>query len=111
MGWHRLTSAAGMRGNALVIGHVDTSRPSGVAGRFGLLRAGDTARIVRGDGTTAEFRIDSVERVRPGRFPVGRVYGPAGRSGIRLVSLGARSDRRGGRHPDTVIAYGHASRR
>jgi sortase (surface protein transpeptidase) len=109
-GWYRLGAAPGSRGAAVIIGHVDTATGPAIFYRLGDLRPGDRARVLRADGRTAVFRIDSVERVEKDRFPTQRVYGDPGYAAIRLITCGGRFDRGSGHYTDNVIAYGHLVR-
>lgn len=109
-GWYRLGAAPGSRGAAVIIGHVDTTTGPAIFYRLGDLRPGDQARVLRADGRTAVFRIDSVERVEKDRFPTQRVYGDPGYAAIRLITCGGRFDRGSGHYTDNVIAYGHLVR-
>ncbi|WP_217919913.1 class F sortase [Actinomadura sp. BRA 177] len=109
-GWYRLGAAPGSRGAAVIIGHVDTAREPAILYRLGDLRPGDQARVLRADGRTAVFRIDSVERVDKDQFPTRRVYGDPGYAAIRLITCGGRFDRGSGHYTDNVIAFGHLVR-
>ncbi|WUI00268.1 class F sortase [Spirillospora sp. NBC_00431] len=109
-GWYRLGAAPGSRGAAVIIGHVDTSTGPAVFHRLGDLRPGDRANVLRADGRTAVFRIDSVERVGKNSFPTRRVYGDPGYAAIRLITCGGRFDRGTGHYTDNVIAFGHLVR-
>jgi hypothetical protein len=66
--------------------------------------------VLRADGRTAVFRIDSVERVGKDHFPTRRVYGDPGYAAIRLITCGGRFDRGSGHYTDNVIAFGHLVR-
>ncbi len=66
--------------------------------------------MLRADGRTAVFRIDSVERVDKDQFPTRRVYGDPGYAAIRLITCGGRFDRGSGHYTDNVIAFGHLVR-
>ncbi|WP_230420729.1 class F sortase [Actinomadura soli] len=109
-GWYRLGAAPGSRGAAVIIGHVDTATGPAIFHRLGDLRPGDRASVLRADGRTAVFRIDSVEHVGKNRFPTRRVYGDPGYPAIRLITCGGRFDRRSGHYTDNVIAFGHLVR-
>lgn len=109
-GWYRLGAAPGSRGAAVIIGHVDTASGPAIFYRLGDLRPGDQARVLRTDGRTAVFRIDSVERIEKDRFPTQRVYSDPGYAAIRLITCGGRFDRGSGHYTDNVIAYGHLVR-
>ncbi|WP_242891469.1 class F sortase [Actinomadura litoris] len=106
-GWYRLGAAPGSRGAAVIIGHVDTADGPAVFYRLGRLRPGDRASVLRADGRTAVFGIDSVERFAKDRFPTNRVYGDPGYAAIRLITCGGRFDRDAGHYLDNVIAFGH----
>ncbi|POM26167.1 Sortase family protein [Actinomadura rubteroloni] len=109
-GWYRLGPAPGSRGAAVIIGHVDSQRGPAVFYRLGELRPGDRFSVRRADGSTAVFRVDSVERVAKDRFPTERVYADPGYPAIRLITCGGRFDRGTGHYVDNVIAYGHLLR-
>ncbi|TDD94519.1 class F sortase [Actinomadura rubrisoli] len=109
-GWYRLGAAPGSRGAAVIIGHVDTVHGPAVFYRLGRLGPGDRASVLRADGRTAVFAIDSVERVGKDRFPTNRVYGDPGYAAIRLITCGGRFDRDAGSYVDNVIAFGHLLR-
>jgi hypothetical protein len=106
-GWYRLGPAPGSRGAAVIIGHVDTADGPAVFHRLGELRPGDRVGVLRADGRTALFRIDSVERFGKDLFPTRRVYGDPGHAAIRLITCGGRFDRGSGHYTDNVIAFGH----
>ncbi|TYK47196.1 class F sortase [Actinomadura decatromicini] len=109
-GWYRLGAAPGSRGAAVIIGHLDTARGPAVFYRLGELRPGDQATVLRSDGRTAVFEIDSIERVDKKRFPTGRVYGDPGYAAIRLITCAGRFDRAIGDYTHNVIAYGRLVR-
>ncbi|MEV3926624.1 class F sortase [Actinomadura coerulea] len=106
-GWYRHGSWPGSIGAAVLIGHVDSSRGPGVFFRIGQLRPGDKVAVQRADGSSAVFRIDSVERVRKTKFPTRRVYSNPGYAAIRLVTCGGIFDTDTRHYIDNVIAYGH----
>ncbi|MFD0538121.1 sortase domain-bontaining protein [Actinomadura luteofluorescens] len=108
--WYRLGAAPGSRGAAVIIGHVDSARGPAVFYRLGELRPGDRASVLRADGRTAVFRVDSVERFGKARFPTRRVYSDPGYAAIRLITCGGRFDRATGHYVDNVIAFGHLVR-
>ncbi|QXJ23468.1 class F sortase [Actinomadura graeca] len=109
-GWYRLGAAPGSRGAAVIIGHVDTTRGPGVFYRLGRLRPGDRTSVLRADGRTAVFEIDSVEHFGKDSFPTNRVYGDPGYAAIRLITCGGRFDPVTGHYVDNVIAFGHLLR-
>jgi hypothetical protein len=105
-GWYQSGAAPGQRGSAVILGHVDT-RKDGPAVFYQLerLRPGDTIRVRRGDGRTAAFQVDSVERFPRERFPTSRVYGPLDYPGLRLVTCGGLFDYQRHQYQDNVMVF------
>jgi hypothetical protein len=106
-GWYRYGPAPGMRGAAVVLGHLDDRRGAAAFYRLGAVRPGAVVRVARDDGVTAEFRVDGVEQVPKARFPASRVYGEVRYAGLRLVTCGGPFDRRRRSYRDNVIVYAH----
>ncbi|MCO5972272.1 class F sortase [Actinoallomurus soli] len=106
-GWYRLGPVPGATGAAVIAGHVDTTRGPAVFFRLGALRPGDVVRVGRRDGTTATFRVDSVEAVPKTAFPTQKVYGRVGYPALRLITCGGTFDHGTGHYDDNVIVYGH----
>ncbi|MEO3746326.1 class F sortase [Plantactinospora sp. B5E13] len=105
-GWYQPGPAPGESGNSVIVGHVD-SRELGPAVffRLGALLPGDRIEVVRKDGSTAAFVVDSVKSYPKTNFPTELVYGPASRPGLRLVTCGGDFDERVGSYPDNIIAF------
>lgn len=106
-GWYRYGPTPGARGPSVIVGHVDSTSGPAVFYRLGDLRPGETVRVLRKDGRTAVFDIDSVEKVAKDHFPTQKVYGDLPYAGIRLVTCGGGFNRGTGHYVDNIIAYGH----
>ncbi|MFD7500617.1 class F sortase [Streptomyces sp. NPDC059850] len=93
--WYRGGPEPGTPGAALLVGHVDTRSKPAVFYRLRDLRRGETVRVARSDGSTAEFTVEDVAMVTAKRFDARRVYGPrtGGRAELRLITCGGRFDR------------------
>ncbi|NYD49331.1 hypothetical protein BJY14_005314 [Actinomadura luteofluorescens] len=104
-GWYEGGPAPGERGAAVILGHVDSAKGAAVFYDLGRLRPGHRIEVSRADGRVAVFTVESVERVPKGRFPTGRVYGPLGHPGLRLVTCGGAFDRAERGYRDNVIVY------
>ncbi|MEV3921505.1 class F sortase [Actinomadura coerulea] len=104
-GWYEAGPTPGERGAAVVLGHVDSAKGAAVFYDLGRLRPGHRIEVSRADGRVAVFTVESVERVPKGRFPAGRVYGPLGHPGLRLVTCGGAFDRAERSYRDNVIVY------
>jgi hypothetical protein len=105
VGWYRRGPTPGERGNAVLVGHVDTAATGpAVFYELGRLRPGDEVRVAREDGSAATFRVDSVRLYDKTAFPATLVYGPAGDARLRLVTCGGAFDRRvSGYSGNTVV--------
>jgi sortase (surface protein transpeptidase) len=109
-GWYRFGPTPGARGPAVIVGHVDSTKGPAVFYRLGDLRPGETVRVLRKDGRTAVFQIDSVEKVAKDHFPTQKVYGDLPYPGIRLITCGGQFNRATGHYVDNLVAYGHLVR-
>jgi len=105
VGWYRRGPTPGERGNAVLVGHVDTAATGpAVFYELGRLKPGDGVTVARQDGSAATFRVDSVQLFDKTSFPAGQVYGPAGDARLQLVTCGGTFDReREGYLGNTVV--------
>lgn len=86
VGWYKLGPTPGAIGPAVVLGHVDSYKGPGVFFSLGQLKVGDPVYVDRADGTTAEFRVTSLERYDRDNFPTLDIYGPIPYAGLRLIT-------------------------
>ncbi|GLW96274.1 class F sortase [Microtetraspora sp. NBRC 16547] len=101
-GWYTGSSVPGDDGASVIIGHVDTKTAPAVFYRLRELRKGQLVKVLRSDGETAEYRVDSVERVPKTDFPAERVYAE---DGLRLITCGGSFDWAHHEYRDNVIVY------
>ncbi|GCD96569.1 class F sortase [Embleya hyalina] len=106
-GWYEDGVAPGSRGNALVLGHVDTMMGPAVFWGLGSLKAGDIVEISRADGSVAKFAVDSVEAFPKDAFPDERVYGKTRDAQLRLITCGGTYDRKAKDYKDNVVVFAH----
>ena len=91
---HRSTSP-GELGPAIIAGHVDWDGPPGVFFALRDLTPGAEIAVEREDGSTALFRVESVEQFPKGDFPTDAVYADIDHAGLRLITaVGPSTDRR-----------------
>jgi len=102
-GWYRFTAVPGRAGNAVIVGHVDTYAGAAVFYDLHLLRPGDLIYVRMGGGS-ARFAVRSVTEVPKARFPVSRVFGPARRHQLRLITCGGDFDYAIGHYLDNIVA-------
>ncbi|MEV4414489.1 class F sortase [Catellatospora sp. NPDC049609] len=105
-GWYRYGPSPGERGNAVIVGHVDT-RSSGPAVFFelGALKPGTKIEVSRLDGSVAVFSVDVVKSFPKDEFPATRVYGSSDDMGLRLVTCGPPYDKTDHNYLNNVVVF------
>ncbi len=103
-GWFQLGPPPGAAGSSVILGHADSMSGPAVFYRLKELRPGDRIAVLLDDGTTARFRVHSVETYANADFPAKKVYGKQGRSLLNLVTCGGAYDSsRGGYQSNVVV--------
>lgn len=105
-GWFREGPTPGEAGNAVLLGHADTST-AGPAAFYsvGALNVGELVLIVRADGTLAHFQVNGVQAYRKSEFPTELVYGPSSTAGLRLITCGGVWDEKQAAYLDNVVVF------
>ncbi|RPE43615.1 sortase family protein [Streptomyces sp. Ag109_O5-1] len=95
VGWYGSGTEPGAAGTALLVGHVDTETRPAVFYKLSALHPGETIRVVRADGTVAEFTVDDVQVLPRDHFDAQQAYGTreSGRAELRLITCGGTFDR------------------
>ncbi|GAA1291394.1 hypothetical protein Psi02_35730 [Planotetraspora silvatica] len=101
-GWYSGSAVPGNPGASVIIGHVDTKTAPAVFYKLRDLRKGALVKVVRSDGKTADYLVDSVERVSKNDFPAERVYAE---NGLRLITCGGAFDWSEHQYRDNIIVY------
>ncbi|WP_369270880.1 class F sortase [Streptomyces sp. R11] len=107
-GWYEAGTTPGEAGTAIVAGHVDNAEGPAVFYRLGALRKGSTIEVDRRDGGTALFSVDAVEVYDAEAFPDEKVYGPAPRPELRVITCGGGYSRTTG-YQGNVVVFAHLS--
>jgi sortase (surface protein transpeptidase) len=89
----------------VIVGHVDSREGPAVFFRLGELRRGDRIMVGRDGGATVAFTVERVERHPKEALPVERIWSPATRPVLRLITCGGGFDRSTGHYRDNVIVY------
>ncbi|MEV5881229.1 class F sortase [Streptomyces sp. NPDC052020] len=87
-GWYEAGTTPGETGTAIVAGHVDNADGPAVFYRLGALRKGSRIEVDRRDGGVAVFTVAAVEVYDARAFPDEKVYGPAKRPELRVITCG-----------------------
>ncbi|MEU9890261.1 class F sortase [Sphaerisporangium sp. NPDC051011] len=101
-GWFDQSVVPGDEGPSVIIGHVDTKTAPAVFYHLREVKKGAVIKVLRSDGKTAQYRVESVEQISKDRFPSERVYVD---DGLRLVTCGGVFDRKTHEYLDNVIVY------
>jgi sortase (surface protein transpeptidase) len=106
-GWYTGSVTPGQEGSAVILGHVDSYAGASVFYAIKNLAPGDQVSIVRADGSTAVFAVDSVQMVAKVAFPSGSVYGNTAYPSLRLITCGGPFDAATGEYKDNIVVYAH----
>ena len=104
-GWYTGSPRPGAVGSAIIVGHIDSETGPGVFYRLSELRGGDDVFVRRADGTTAEFRVTSIQTYLKDQFPTGQVYGPTPDAELRLITCGGAFDSATGHYLSNIVVY------
>jgi hypothetical protein len=107
VGWYRNSPTPGEPGPSIITGHVDyVNYGKAVFWRLHELQPGDTFEIMRADGTTANFKVDSVKQYPQNNFPTNEVYGNINYAGIRLITCGGTFNSQTHHYSDNTVVFG-----
>ncbi|MET7581791.1 class F sortase [Streptomyces microflavus] len=104
-GWYGKGTEPGAEGAALIVGHVDTESEPAVFYGLSAVQPGEKVRVVRDDGSVAEFTVDNVQVVTRERFDAEKAYGPRvdGRAELRLITCGGKYDEKSRSYTANVV--------
>ena len=105
VGWYKYSPTPGTLGPAVIFGHVDSYSGPAVFYSLGQLKEGDDIYVERADGTTAHFKVESMERPAQSEFPTARVYGNLNYAGLRLITCTGIYVRGSQRYTHNLIVY------
>ncbi|MGH3166463.1 MAG: class F sortase [Trebonia sp.] len=108
--WYKFTAVPGARGNAVIVGHVDTYTGPGVFYDLYLLVPGDLVYVTTGS-RRAIFRVTSVTEVPKPDFPVNKVFGPTRSRRLWLITCGGDFDYTTRHYLDNIIVSANYERR
>jgi sortase (surface protein transpeptidase) len=105
VGWYKYSPTPGALGPAVILGHVDSYTGPAVFFYLGQLEPGDDIFVDREDGTTAHFKVESLERPRQAEFPTARVYGNIDHAGLRLITCSGLYVKGKQRYTHNLVVY------
>jgi LPXTG-site transpeptidase (sortase) family protein len=104
-GWYTGSPRPGAVGSAIIVGHIDSLTSPGVFVRLPELHRGDSVYVKRADGSTAEFRVTSVQTYLKDHFPTQTVYGPTPDAELRLITCGGAFDPATRHYLSNIVVY------
>jgi sortase (surface protein transpeptidase) len=104
-GWYTGAPTPGELGPAIIAGHVDWNGSPGVFFALRDLTPGAEIAVERKDGSTAVFRVSSVEQFPKGEFPTDAVYADIDHAGLRLITCGGSFDRQARSYEDNIVVF------
>jgi hypothetical protein len=69
------------------------------------MKKNDLIRVLRSDGKTVNFQVDSVKTFLKDDFPTQLVYGDLNFAGLRLITCGGGFDAKIGHYKSNVIVF------
>jgi sortase family protein len=104
-GWYAGSPRPGGVGSAIIVGHINSVAGPGVFFKLPRLHAGDRVYVTRADGTTAQFRVTSVQTYLKDQFPTQSVYGPTPDAELRLITCGGAFDPATHHYLSNIVVY------
>ncbi|MDI9884280.1 class F sortase [Streptomyces sp. HNM0645] len=104
-GWYEPGPTPGSQGPAVIAGHVTWNGKAAVFEKLKTLKAGDTIKVTREDGKTAEFAVDRIAEYPKKEFPTLEVYKNLDHAGLRLVTCGGQFDADRRYYPNNVVVF------
>ncbi len=104
-GWYTGSPRPGAVGSAIIVGHIDSQSGPGVFYRLSELSRGNDIYVKRADGTTAEFRVTTVQTYLKDQFPTETVYGPTPDAELRMITCGGAFDPATGHYLSNIVVY------
>jgi sortase (surface protein transpeptidase) len=105
VGWYKHSPTPGEVGPAVILGHVDSKTGPAVFFYLGQLDEGDDVFVDRTDGTTAHFKVESLERPKQSEFPTEKVYGNINYAGLRLITCSGIYLKGTQRYTNNLVVY------
>lgn len=102
--WYDQGYQPGADGNAVIVGHLDSTTGPAVFWNVGKLAKGDEV-IVDDGSTTLRFRVQEVDRYPADNSPMTQVYGPSDVPRLNLVTCAGDWDPDTHRYSDRLVVY------
>lgn len=103
VGWYEYSSRPGMKGNAVLAGHLDWMGKPGVFRQLADVRPGDKVVVRGADGDAREYTVQWNKQWLMSAAPVGTIFEPVTDPALTLITCGGRWDARTQRYDMRVV--------
>ncbi|MET9492403.1 class F sortase [Nocardia sp. NPDC006630] len=104
-GWYQQGPAPGEQGSAVILGHVDSYKGTGIFFSLKKVKPGDMIDVSRADGKTAHFKVTDVRMYLKSQFPDQLVFGPRGGATLQVVTCGGDFDQSAKSYLSNVVVF------
>lgn len=105
VGWFEPGYQPGLRGNAVIAGHVDNKRGPAVFFYLKDLKKGDKIHVSNDNGVTLTFIVQKTESYKTEEAPIQEIFGKFPRPRLNLITCTGRFDRKLGGHEERLVVY------
>lgn len=105
VGWYKLGPRPGMRGNAVIAGHLDSKTGPAVFWRLRELRPGDSILVIGADGVEHRFTVRVMENYPYNNAPLERIFGSTDQISLNLITCGGIFDRGSQNYDKRLVVY------
>lgn len=105
VGWYENGPRPGMRGKAVIAGHLDSKTGPAVFYRLDQLAVGDDIVVVTHAGEELHFAVDGVETFDAGSAPSYDIFGPATSAELNLVTCEGSFDQSAHAYNQRLVVY------
>ena len=103
--WYERGPNPGMKGNAVIAGHLDSQTGPAVFYRLGDLQPGDEIIVVAHDGEELRFAVTGVEAFDANSAPRDNVFGPASTANLNLITCEGSFDQTSRQYDKRLVVY------
>jgi sortase (surface protein transpeptidase) len=90
VGWYQYSARPGMKGNAVLAGHLDWYGKDGVFRRLADLSAGDSVVVRAADGEERSYAVEWHQEWPLGNAPMAKIFEPLDVPALTLITCGGR---------------------
>ncbi len=103
--WYEHGPNPGMKGNAVVAGHLDSQTGPAVFYRLGDLQPGDEIIVVTHDGEEQRFAVTGVESFDANSAPLYNIFGASGSANLNLITCEGSFDPDARQYDKRLVVY------